>query len=180
MKGITGGIAIVAVSFAIGAGQASAVGASKVIEATEGGGIQSIGALEISREFPPTNLADVVGGLGQPTSVRRPYPEVCRASFGRSLQLDFVSFGGESRCSQRFLQNGVVRRPDWEVRVDSRSYKVRMPKRAIPQGVRFDKGVGYRLASVVFLGNRIGSVNARVGARKRIGAISLFFGLAGD
>lgn len=163
---------------AVSAHDASA--SSKVVQATKTRGVQQIGDLRIQRGYNATTLLDASAVFGTPARIRRPYPEVCQAFFGRGLRLDFVSYGLESRCNYRYLQAGLVKSRAWTVKVGSRSYRVGMPKRRIPKKAKFQKFYGYQLATKPFIGRKTGTVFAQVGSKGRIRAFYLFIGLAGD
>ncbi len=154
--------------------------ASNVVHVSKKRGVTKIGDLRVVRGYYPTTLRDAAEIFGKPGLIRRPYREVCEAYFGKGLRLDFVSFGLVDGCYDRSLQAGLIRSRHWKVRIGRRLYRVGMPKRRIPRNAKFVPRYGFELASFRFATGRTGSVYAQVGGKKRIRALRLFIGLAGD
>lgn len=151
-----------------------------VVQVSKKRGVTKIGDLRVVRGYYPTTLRDATEVFGKPGLIRRPYREVCEAYFGRGLRLDFASFGLVDGCYDRFLQAGLIRSRYWKVKVGRRPYRVGMPKRRIPRKARFVPRYGFELAWFRFATGRTGSVYVQIGGKKRIRALRLFIGLAGD
>lgn len=154
--------------------------ASNVVQVSKKRGVTKIGDLRVVRGYYPTTLRDAAEIFGKPGLIRRPYREVCEAYFGNGLRLDFASFGLVDGCYDRSLQAGLIRSRHWKVKIGRRLYRVGMPKRRIPRNSRFVPRYGFELASFRFATGRTGSAYAQIGGKKRIRALRLFVGLAGD
>ena len=174
------GLAILAAGMTTPPAATASIG-PKVVKATKNKGVRTIGNLKVGPlggANQPLTFADVKAAVGPPKRLKK--DGACLADYGAGMSLLFVSFGGATNCNELFLQGAEITGKKWRVEVGRKVYRKGMKASRIPQGSKRFPGLGYRLATMPFIGTRTGSVYAMAGSKGRISKISLFIGGAGD
>lgn len=160
------------------AGSAQAVSPT-IVGATKTGGVKQIANINVAGSSRSLGYRSVTKRIGKP-SRHKGGGSTCYSIYGGAgLTLLFISFGGARNCGQTWLQTATVWKSKWKVYVDSRVYRVGMPKSKTPRSAKRVRGFGYQVASMRSFGRRIGTVFLRFQGN-RVSSILLWVGAAGD